>query len=158
MKRTTFFLFTILTALLTACSGTLVKTDVAPAAPTAVTSSNSSLESLARADQQGSVTVTVTPINLQNPGDTLDFDVSLQTHSVDLSMDFASLSTLKTDTGVTLNAIQWNGPKGGHHVKGTLSFPASQNEKPVLKGAKTLTLTILNVDAPERAFSWEISK
>ena len=158
MKRTIFFFLPVLALILTACSGTVVKTAAAPAAPTAVAGDTSSTQSLERADQQGAVTVTITPVNLQNAGETLDFDVSLQTHSVDLNMDFASLSTLKTDTGVSINATNWNGPKGGHHVKGTLSFPANQDGKPVLEGVNTLTLTIKNVDAPERIFTWDLKK
>ncbi len=47
-------------------------------------------------------------------------------------------------------------PTGGHHVSGTLSFPASVEGKPVLDGATKLTLTIKSVDAPERVFIWDL--
>lgn len=172
MTRFVFFFFPLLALILAACSGTAAKTPAAQvnasanagessgtaSSGTASSGTAAGGDALARADEQGAVTVTVTPINLSSPGDTLDFDVSLQTHMVDLSMDIASLSTLKTDTGVTIKGTAWDGPKGGHHVMGKLSFPASQDGKPVLEGAKTLTLTIRDVDAAERTFSWDITR
>jgi len=111
---------------------------------------------LARSDGQGSVTVAVTPLNLDAPADTLEFDVVLDTHSVDLSMDLAALATLTTDTGISLQATLWDAPRGGHHVQGKLVFPAMKDGKSILEGASTLTLTIVNVDAASRVFEWEL--
>ena len=108
-----------------------------------------------RADAQGAVTVTVTGKNVAAGMDVIEFDVALETHSVDLNMDLAALSTLATDAGLSVNGLVWDGPLGGHHVSGTLSFPATVNGNPVLDGANRLTLTILNVDAPERIFTWQ---
>ncbi len=159
MKRIALFCLPLLALILAACSATASKAPVVPANSNASSSaSGGDANSLERADQQGAVTVSLIPLNLSNPGETLDFDVSLQTHSVNLSMDLAALSTLKTDTGVTVKATAWNGPKGGHHVEGKLTFPAKQDGKLVLEGAKTLTISIQNVDAAERIFSWEITK
>jgi hypothetical protein len=108
-------------------------------------------------DEQGAVAVEVTPVNLTNPGESLEFEVGLNTHSVDLSMDLASLATLTTDTGKTVQASQWDAPSGGHHVSGKLIFPASVDGKSILEGAKKLTLTIKDLDAPERVFSWDLN-
>ncbi len=108
-----------------------------------------------RADAQGAVSVTVTGKNVAAGMDVIEFDVALETHSVDLNMDLAALSTLSTDAGLSVNGLVWDGPLGGHHVSGTLSFPATVNGNPVLDGANRLTLTILNVDAPERIFTWQ---
>jgi predicted small lipoprotein YifL len=108
----------------------------------------------ARQDAQGAVTVVITPLNLNDPGDTIDFDVSLNTHSVDLNMDLAALATLSTDTGLSVSGVLWTGERGGHHVQGTLSFPASTNNLSLLDGASELTLTIRDLDAAERVFSW----
>lgn len=80
----------------------------------------------------------------------------LTTHSIDLSMDLATQSTLTTDTGVTVQATLWDAPLGGHHVEGKLIFPATKDGKSILEGATRLTLTILNVDAPTRIFEWEL--
>jgi hypothetical protein len=106
-------------------------------------------------DDQGAVTVEITPLNLERPGATLDFQVSLDTHSVDLSMDLAALATLTTDKGMTITALAWDAPLGGHHVSGTLSFPAEADGTSVLDGAGTITLRLVDVDAAARVFTWE---
>lgn len=128
-----------------------------PAATTQAVDQNSSTN-LVRSDNQGAVTIDVQPVNLSNPGDTLEFDVSMNTHSVNLNMDIATLATLTTDNGNTAQGEAWDGGAGGHHVSGMLSFPASVNGKSILDGASTLTLTIKNIDAPERVFTWSLSK
>jgi len=124
--------------------------------PSAVPEVNSPAE-LTRLDEQGAVIVEVTPLNLGTATDMLEFDVALNTHSVDLSMDLATLATLTTDTGITLQAVIWDAPRGGHHVEGKLIFPAAKDGAPVLEGASRLTLTIANLDAPSRVFEWELN-
>jgi len=111
---------------------------------------------MTRMDEQGAVIFEVTPLNLGTPADRLEFDVSMNTHSVDLSMDLAQLATLSTDAGVTLQASKWDATPGGHHVSGKLLFPSMQNTKSILEGASKLTLTIINVDATSRIFEWEL--
>jgi hypothetical protein len=112
---------------------------------------------LFREDSQGAVTVSVIPLNLDAPSDTLNFDVAMNTHSVDLSMDLAILATLESDTGLSVAPLIWDAPRGGHHVGGALTFPASVDGKPLLDGAATLTLTIRDVDVPERVFVWDLA-
>jgi hypothetical protein len=111
---------------------------------------------MTRTDQQGAVIVDVTPLNLGTPASELEFEVAMNTHSVDLNMDLATLATLTTDTGMTIPATRWDAPRGGHHVEGKLVFPATQDGKSILDGAGKLTLTILNVDADARNFEWEL--
>jgi len=111
---------------------------------------------LTRMDQQGMVTVEITPINLGMPGDTLIFEVSMNTHSVDLSMDLAALSTLITDTGLEVQASLWDAPRGGHHVSGKLNFPAYKDGVFILEGATTFSLQVRNVDADLRVFEWPV--
>lgn len=113
---------------------------------------------LARVDEQGAVSVIVTPLNLDEPGQMLEFEVGLETHSVDLSMDLTKLATLTTDTGLSVQATAWDGPRGGHHVSGKLSFPNTDDSALILNEATELTLTLRDVDAPERVFKWEFSK
>jgi len=115
-------------------------------------------EGLARTDEQGAVVVEVTPLNLIDPGETIEFEIGMNTHSIDLSMDLAALATLTTDTGKTVQASLWDAPGGGHHVSGKLIFPALADGQPVLEGAKELTLAIKDLDAPERIFSWVLSQ
>ena len=105
-------------------------------------------------DGQGAVTVLITALNLNAEAETIDFEVVLDTHSVELGMDLAALSALSTDTGKTVDGLLWDAPLGGHHVSGTLSFPASQDGLSILDGATELTLTIRDVDAAERVFRW----
>lgn len=113
---------------------------------------------LARSDQQSSVEFVVTPLNLEAPGETLDFDVSMETHSVDLSWDLAAKSVLTTDTGLEVKGGSWP-VGGGHHYEGRLTFPAKTADgNSLLDGAKTLTLTIRDTRAAERVFTWELSQ
>ena len=111
---------------------------------------------MTRMDEQGAVIFEVTPLNLGTPADTLEFDVSMNTHSVDLSMDLAQLATLSTDAGLTVQASKWDAAPGGHHVSGKLLFPSMQDTKSILEGASKITLTIINVDATSRIFEWEL--
>jgi hypothetical protein len=161
MKKFSLLLVLILGLTLAACGS--AQTSVAsnpPAAvgqsPTAQSPQQDIAQDLTRSDSQGAVTVEVKPENLSNPGETIVFEISMSTHSIDLSMDMATLATLTTDDGRTVQASLWDAPRGGHHVEGKLSFPASVDGKPILDGATKLTLTIKDVDAPERLFAWDL--
>ncbi len=107
-------------------------------------------------DAQGAITVKVTPANLENPGDTIDFRVVMDTHSVELSMDLRDLAVLRTDTGKEARASSW--PKGsGHHYEDVLSFSSrAPDGTPLLQGAKQLRLSLYNVDVAERTFQWNL--
>lgn len=132
-----------------------VPTQASPAQP-AQPVGNQAIQLAELTDSQGAVTVIVKPLDLNSSAGTLNFEVTLDTHSIDLSMDLAALATLTTDTGQGVQAALWDAPLGGHHVSGTLSFPASVESKPILDGASKLTLIIKDVDAPERIFSWDL--
>lgn len=111
---------------------------------------------LARSDAQGAVEFVVTPLNLGAAGATLDFDISMNTHSVDLGWNLAAQSVLATDTGLEVTGQSW--PVGsGHHYEGTLTFPATTaGGASLLDGAGRLTLTIRDTDVPQRVFTWEL--
>jgi hypothetical protein len=106
-----------------------------------------------RSDSQGSVEFAVTPLNLENPGATLDFEVSMNTHSVDLAWDLAALAVLRTDTGLEVAGLSWP-VSSGHHVGGVLSFPSGVEGRPLFEGASELILIIRDAGAAERVFSW----
>jgi hypothetical protein len=109
----------------------------------------------AQVDRQGQIEVSIQPVNLTGSGETLDFEVTMDTHSVDLSMDLAPLASLSVDGAEPFPAKAWDGPAGGgHHVKGTLSFPANLNGQPVLASGQRLTLTLVSLDAETRIFEW----
>jgi hypothetical protein len=109
-----------------------------------------------RTDEQGAVVFTATPLNADAAGDTLDFEVTMNTHSVDVAWDLAARSVLRTDTGVEVQAVSW--PIGsGHHYSGTMSFPGrTADGASILEGATVLTLVIRDTDVPERVFTWEL--
>ena len=157
MKRILLPALLTLSLVLTACSATAtpLPSDLQPV-PVPTESSSPSNDSATRTDEQGAIIIEITPLNLDAPTDTLEFDVVMDTHSIDLSMDLATLSTLTTDTGISVDATLWDAPLGGHHVEGKLIFPATKDGKFILEGATKLTLTIVNVDAPSRIFKWEI--
>lgn len=147
-------------AVLAACSGaqTPVTVESAAASTAPATENVSQPDDLMREDSQGAVTVKVTPLNLDSPAASLDFDVVLDTHSVNLAMDLTQMAVLRTDTGAQVSASAW--PIGsGHHYEATLSFPAQTAEgKRLLEGASTLSLVIANLDAPERVFEWSLAQ
>jgi hypothetical protein len=160
------FLAALLT--LSACSirpagdqaaGEALPTSTRTPVPTATPdlSSEPTPASLTRTDDQGAVEFVVEPLNLNDSGDTLDFSVSMNTHSMDVGWDLAALATLETDAGVKVGATAW--PIGsGHHYGGTLSFPRlAANGADLLDGASALRLTIRDTDVLERVFTWEIS-
>jgi len=111
---------------------------------------------LTRSDAQGSVTIDITPLNLSSPDDQLEFNVVMNTHSADLSMDLATRAILSTNTGVTIQAATWEAPRGGHHLEGKLSFPTRKDGKSILEGVAKLTLTLTNVDSATRVYEWEL--
>lgn len=128
--------------------------DTSPLAPAATVDPGSG--DLTRVDEQGQVVVEVRPTNLRDTAETLEFDVSLNTHTVDLSMDLAALSSLTTDTGKRALAASWDGTPGGHHVGGKLIFYVMEDGKSILEGATSLRLTIVDVYAPSRTFEWQL--
>jgi len=111
---------------------------------------------LVRTGTQGAVQFKVTPLNLVNPGESFDFEVDMNTHSVDLGMNLADLASLTTDNGRKVTAQKWEAPGGGHHVAGKLRFPTTVDGTPLLKGATKVMLSLKNIDAPERVFTWEL--
>ncbi len=159
LKTPLLLAITLVALLLAACSSKpAVPTPLPATAPiqAATQAGQAAASDLTRTDGQGAVEFAVTPLNLAAPGATLDFDVSMNTHSVDLGWDLAAQATLATDTGLQVIGQKW--PVGsGHHYEGTLSFPVTTGEgKPLLASAKTLTLTIRDTDVPERVFTWEL--
>ncbi len=160
MKTTALFL--VLIPVLAGCTrapsvnlvpGTATRTAV-PSATAAVTVEEA--KGPTRTDEQGAVVFEVTPLNLDSPGETLDFEVVMNTHSVDVGWDLAALAVLRTDSGLEVQATSW--PIGsGHHYGGTLSFPATAADgEQILDGAAVLTLTIRDTDVPERVFVWDL--
>lgn len=131
----------------------------APAQTAGPAAAASPATGLAQSDAQGAVDVAVTPLNLERPGDTLDFQVSLNTHSVDLSFNLAAQAMLRDDRGREVKALTWEGGTGGHHLSGRLTFPIEDASGTVLLGPQTHHLELLLRDVagvPQRTFRWNL--
>ncbi len=125
----------------------------APATPEAAINLTQSAEA-------GAVTVEITPLNLNDPdATTLDFAVAMNTHSVELGVDLAKMAALIAGDA-EVPAQTWLAPAGGgHHVEGTLSFPASIDGMSILGDAQSLTVVIRDLaDIAERTFTWDMTQ
>lgn len=103
-------------------------------------------------DDQLSVTVKVTPIDLGKESTDWRFGVVLDTHSGSLDTDMIKDVLMIDDTGRSYEPVSWSGPgPGGHHRDGTLTFKA------VYPFPKFVELKIKNVGGvSERLFKWSL--
>jgi hypothetical protein len=155
MKKWMMIVFALAGLALAACSSPTAANQT-PAVPVnaAATNAAPAAGDLSRTSNEASVTVVVTPLNLEDKSAaTLDFDVAMDTHSVDLGYDLTTIATLSSDTGEKVQPIKWDGPAGGgHHREGALSFPQLKQR------GQTLTLTLRGIaDVPERIFNWKVN-
>ena len=97
------------------------------------------------------VRVQVTPKVLSH-NKPVQFQIRLNTHSVELNQDMLVVAELRDSQGSTYKPVQWEGsPPGGHHRSGTLTFSALQ--QPV----ENVTLVLHDVGGvAQRTFSWTI--
>lgn len=121
-----------------------------PPAPTAAGPDSSSAFE-AQTVGGGSVTVKATPLALKR-GAPLEFDIAMDTHSVDLADDMLKTVVLRDDTGTEYAPTAWDGPGGGgHHREGKLKFAALTTD------TQSVTLIVRNIaSVPERVFKWEL--
>ncbi|HLF25579.1 MAG TPA: hypothetical protein VJG32_04535 [Anaerolineae bacterium] len=148
--------------ILAACSGSASPAPVQPASASPNVASPdvgasggeaSSDADLTQTKEAAAVTVKVTPLNLGDASAaTLDFQITLDTHSVDLGYDMTAITTLRSDAGEEVKPVKWDGPGGGgHHKEGVLSFPAIK-----VRG-QALTLVLRGIaDVAERTFEWNL--
>jgi hypothetical protein len=101
-------------------------------------------------DNTGPIDLTVTPGSLNDQDTGLYFEVVMDTHSIDLSMDLAELATLSTGSSPEVPASSWEAPRGGHHVAGVLSFPQVD-----LENASEIRLSIAGLGGVDRVFTWQ---
>lgn len=110
---------------------------------------------LTRVSDEQAVVVEVTPLNLTDGGPTLDFQVALNTHAVDLNYDLAQIAVLRDDRGNEYRPATWSGPQGGHHVSGVLSFDGYATI--VTPETTSLELELQGIaQVPSRRFRWEM--
>ncbi len=86
------------------------------------------------------------------------FTIALDTHSVDLDgYDLAQLSVLRVEDGREVQPSAWDAPKGGHHRKGTLTFPTAGADGNDIVGPGTPGFELIIRDVagvPERVLRW----
>lgn len=103
-------------------------------------------------NDEGNVKIVVSPLTLKS-GFPASFDITFETHSVDLAFDVVDVVTLTDSNGKTYTPSWEGSPPGGHHRNGTLRFT------PELIKATTVTLTINDIAGiPTRIFTWGISQ
>lgn len=145
----------LLTIILVTVVGLIAACNTAAAQPEmAQTQSGASPLFVTQSNDEQSVTIEVTPLNLPDGGSTLDFEVAFNTHSVDLSFDPAAISVLRDDAGREYPAIAWEGAApGGHHRSGVLRFKVPDLTTDFVE------LTIRDVaGVPERVFRWSLTE
>lgn len=104
-------------------------------------------------NDEGAVVVKVTPRDLGANASVWQFDISFNTHSVNLEGNPAEFTEMLDTDGHVYKPIGWLGDRpGGHHRSGTLQLPAP--DKPV----SAIELRIHGVGGiPARVFRWKLS-
>ena len=138
---------------------TSAMTGTAPAAPTTPSAQAAAGEVAPQSIEGGGVTVKVTPLNLSDAAaDTLDFEVVLDTHTVELNYDIAQLALLTDNLGNEYTPASWTPEQsGGHHVSGKLSF--ADRATILQSGVTELSLDVTNVaGVASRIFTWTVGE
>lgn len=80
------------------------------------------------------------------------FDITLDTHSVELDQDIKQTVFLRDEKGGESAPAFWDGdPPGGHHRSVTVKF------NPILPQPSTFTVAVKNIGGvPERDFLWKL--
>ena len=148
--------FLVVTALIAGCSTGFVSEgkDEVSIASSPVASSHNPTNRLVQSNTEGSVTIDVEWMGEEK--DSLVFDVSMNTHSVDLDQyDLRELAVLRDNEGNEYSTTSWDSAPGGHHRKGTLTFPIPDS---LSQGkAKYVEIVIRDVAGIEgRVLKWEL--
>ncbi|MFQ5611867.1 MAG: lipoprotein [Anaerolineae bacterium] len=157
MKRWLLIIaFLIVTGLIAACGAdgreAAPQAEVSQSAPAPARSNGPAFTTQSNGER--AVSVDVTPLNLASGGDTLEFEVAFNTHSVDLSFDPAAISVLRDGQGREYPAIAWEGSgPGGHHRSGVLRFQVPD------RASDFVEVVIHDVaGVPERVFHWDLDQ
>lgn len=78
-----------------------------------------------------------------------EFQIAINTHSVDLDFDLTKIATLHDNFGKDYYPLEWEGSEpGGHHRNGILRFPAIN--------AKAKSIKLIIKDSTRREFNWDL--
>lgn len=121
------------------------------AGETAEASNDTDVVSLpSKTNNQEGLSIEVQPLDFSF-NEPVQFEISLDTHQGNLDFDLTRKSLLLDDKDNQYLPLEWQGDKGGHHLSGTLIFPALQKE------TKQLKLIIKDIyGIKERIFSWDL--
>jgi len=108
-------------------------------------------EYTAQFKQMGEVEVEVTPIKL-GPGQDMVFNLTLNTHSVELSYDYKNIAWVEDNLGNEYKPQEWSGGEGGHHLEGELLFDELTSD------SKNAKLIIDGIDGEITEFEWELKR
>ncbi len=104
-------------------------------------------------DETGAVAIAVAPKGIFESSESWDFEISLNTHSIELSEDMVKVATLFTQitqNGEEYRAIEWEGsPPGGHHREGSLKF------RPISPMPASIALEIY-INGERKNFEWAL--
>ena len=104
-----------------------------------------------KTEEQESVTVVVTPIDLSPNSKEWKFDVGMNTHSVELDQDMTKITILVDDQGKEYKPLRWEGAEaGGHHREGVLIF------NQITPNPKSVELKIFSIGNVVRIFKWDV--
>lgn len=104
-----------------------------------------------KTEEQASVTLVVTPIDLSPNSKEWKFDVVMDTHSVELDQNMTKIAVLVGDQGKEYKPIRWEGAEaGGHHREGVLIF------NQIKPNSKSVELKIFNIGDVVRSFTWQL--
>ena len=102
-----------------------------------------------KTEEQASVTVVVTPLDLSPQSKEWKFDIGMNTHSVELDQNMTKIVVLLDDQGKEYKPLRWEGAEaGGHHREGVLIF------NKITPIPKSLRLKIFDVGGVVRIFAW----
>ncbi len=104
-----------------------------------------------KTEEQASVTVVITPLDLSPNSKEWKFDVVMDTHSVELDQDMTKIAVLVDDQGKEYVPLRWEGAEaGGHHREGVLIF------NQVTPTSKSVELKVSGIGGVIRKFTWQL--
>lgn len=107
------------------------------------------VDSLTQTKSMGAVEVEITPTKLE-VGKNMTFELSLNTHSVELNYDYTKILIAQDNNGNTYKATSWSGGESGHHLSGEVEF------EPLFEEAKSIKLNVNGIDNQKEVFEWKI--
>ncbi len=106
----------------------------------------------AQKNDEGAVSVSVTPQDVSKSAGAWRFAVQFNTHVTPISQDMVAVASLTDEKGAEEQPSAWEGdPPGGHHRHGVIVF------QPINPTPSTLTLHIREVGGvADRTFTWNL--